>query len=628
MRRHHLLPASLLAITAFFVYAATAAPGLLFGDAGEFQFTLPLAGISHPTGYPLFHLLGWGWERLFATNPAWGANLFSAFWGGAAVGAFYLFSAEALERLLARMKWRRGAGWLAGITTLIFAGNPTFWAEATHAEVYTLHAAFIAAILGATLAAVREQDAWPLWPVALLLGLGLTHHLTTLFLIPGVVIVLALARADLFRFKVILRTLPWLVAPLLLYFYIPLRAPASPWLFPHLTPDHTLSLFDGSFAGVLRFILGVGYSSELGSAPLGAQLAEAGHLFWIHFTGAGLALILLGLAALLIEGDLLTLLLTGVSFILLLLFNLFYGIGDIYTYYIPLYLIATLWMGLGLAYVAEGLTRMTSFRWRPYWLALPLLALALPVALYRDYQAQFDRRGDWAARTMWETVLTQPLADDGLLVSNDRDEMVPLIYLQQVEGRKRGMLGLFPKISTTPAWKDLNVTLKRALATERPVYLIKPMPGIQALYRVEPAGGEVFHVLGPQAAPADSFEAPYTDDLRWLGTDWLGEPQPGATLKIKIYWRAVQRPGATWVSFLHLYDAAGEKVTQAEDHRPGGDYVPSSLWRPGDVIVDSFRITLPADLAAGEYSLMAGFYDPTSGQRIADPLTVAVLALP
>ena len=626
MHRRNFIPAILFSLAAFILYAATAAPGLLFGDAGEFQVTLPLAGVSHPTGYPLFHILGWGWERFFTSNPAWGANLFSVFWGGVAVGVFYLFSAEALERLLARMKWRRGAGWLAAITTILFAANPTFWAEATHAEVYTLHAAFVAAILGATLAAGRQREPWPLWPVALLLGLGLAHHLTTLFLIPGVLLTLWLARPDAFRWRTILRTLPWLLAPLSLYFYIPLRAPASPWLFPQLAPGHRLPLFDASFAGSLRFILGIGFSSALGHTPFSAQAATAGHLFFIHFGWAGLLIIILGLAAMLIEGELLTLILTGVSFILLLLFNLFYGIGDIYTYYIPLYLIATLWLGTGLAYVVEGLTRMTAIRWRLYWLAIPLLALVPPFFLYQNYHAQFDRSQDRAARAQWNEILAQPLASNALLISNDRDEMTPLIYMQQIEHRAPDMLGLFPQI--TPAWPDLNITLKNALAAGRPVYLIKPMPGIEALYQVQPAGGGVVQALGPQPAPPNSFEAPYTPELRWLGIGWAGEAQPGATLAVTLFWRDVQQPAVVWHSFLHLVDASGKKVAQANDHRPGGDYLPSTLWRPGDVIVDSFTLALPATLPSGDYTLLAGFYDPATGQRIAPPRQVGVIKIP
>jgi hypothetical protein len=189
------------------------------------------------------------------------------------------------------------------------------------------------------------------------------------------------------------------------------------------------------------------------------------------------------------------------------------------------------------------------------------------------------------------------------------------------------MLGLFPKIAATPDWEDLNVTLKSALATGRPTYVIKSMPGMEALYQVQVAGVDVWRVEGPQPAPPDSFEAPYTAALRWLGIDWAGQVQPGGTLEVTIYWRAVQRPDAVWHSFLHLYDAAGEKAAQADDHRPGGEYLPSTLWRPGDVIADSFQITLPADLPPGEYTLMVGFYEADTGQRIADPLPTGVIEL-
>ena len=130
-------------------------------------------GLSHPTGYPLYHLLGWLWDRLYLANPAQGGNHFSALWGGVAVALVYLLLYEALSQLLARLQWQRGAGWLAAVGALFFALNPTFWAHATHAEVYTLHIALIAGLLGAALAAGRDdRPPGALWPVALLAGLA------------------------------------------------------------------------------------------------------------------------------------------------------------------------------------------------------------------------------------------------------------------------------------------------------------------------------------------------------------------------------------------------------------------------------------------------------------------------
>ena len=157
MRLRTFLTALLLGLLAFLAYRFTAAPGLLPGDAGEFQFTLPLAGISHPTGYPLYHILGALWERLYVANPAQGANHFSAFWGGVAVFFFFLLSHEALNQLLAHLKWRSGASFLAIVTTLVFAGNPTFWAQSTLAEVYALNAALMAGILAPNSGSVRSE---------------------------------------------------------------------------------------------------------------------------------------------------------------------------------------------------------------------------------------------------------------------------------------------------------------------------------------------------------------------------------------------------------------------------------------------------------------------------------------
>lgn len=47
-------------------WALNAAPGIvtLFDDTLEFQLVLPTAGIAHPTGYPLYTLLGFLWSQL------------------------------------------------------------------------------------------------------------------------------------------------------------------------------------------------------------------------------------------------------------------------------------------------------------------------------------------------------------------------------------------------------------------------------------------------------------------------------------------------------------------------------------------------------------------------------------
>lgn len=49
---------------------------------------------------------------------------------------------------------------------------------------------------------------------------------------------------------------------------------------------------------------------------------------------------------------------------------------------------------------------------------------------------------------------------------------------------------------------------------------------------------------------------------------------------------------------------------------PRGGAYPTSRWRPGEVVVDTFDIALPPDLPPGEYAIEVGLYIPETGQRL------------
>ena len=77
----------------FALYALTAAPSIavLFDDSLEFQLVLPTLGIAHPTGYPLYTLLGALWSRVLWPfgSWAWRVNLLSALAAGATAGLVF-----------------------------------------------------------------------------------------------------------------------------------------------------------------------------------------------------------------------------------------------------------------------------------------------------------------------------------------------------------------------------------------------------------------------------------------------------------------------------------------------------------------------------------------------------------
>ena len=84
VRRDYVI-ALIIGLAGFALYAATAAPSVatLFDDSLEFQVVLPTLGIAHPSGYPLYTLLG----KLFTLlvpfgDPAGRANLLSALCAG------------------------------------------------------------------------------------------------------------------------------------------------------------------------------------------------------------------------------------------------------------------------------------------------------------------------------------------------------------------------------------------------------------------------------------------------------------------------------------------------------------------------------------------------------------------
>ena len=50
---------------------------------------------------------------------------------------------------------------------------------------------------------------------------------------------------------------------------------------------------------------------------------------------------------------------------------------------------------------------------------------------------------------------------------------------------------------------------------------------------------------------------------------------------------------------------------------PQEDRYPTSMWDPGEIVMDAHTILLPSDLEPGKYTLRIGLYEPDSGQRLA-----------
>jgi len=171
--------ASLIWLFWFAWYLLSLGPSLGGEDSGEFATVAATLGISHPPGYPLYALLG----RLFCLIPAgsiaFRLNLLSA---AAAAGAvtflWMVVFREARNRFGFGAKLALGCAAAASFT---LGTSQTFWYQAGISDKYPLQLLFFSAIMFFAL----KGNAW--LQLACLLGLSFSHHMQTLYVVPGLI---------------------------------------------------------------------------------------------------------------------------------------------------------------------------------------------------------------------------------------------------------------------------------------------------------------------------------------------------------------------------------------------------------------------------------------------------------
>jgi hypothetical protein len=697
-----MLSALTLGLGSFVLYVVTLAPTVLFADGGEFQFVPYILGIAHPTGYPLYLLLGWAWSHALPIGDvAYRMNLFSALWAALAVGLSYLvalrfirLAATEISLLTVRLS--------AVVAALTFAVGETFWSQAVIAEVYSFNAFFVTLILLLTfwvaqcLVDGKAQGSTPggISPLAFrslvlatVFGLGLTHHVTVLLLLPGILVFLwliqrssqpgqrhtldVLARVkvaapetrplSLFAPRSLLRRVGFalalvvaLVVPLLLYLYLPLRAPHTPYATLQLSESQTLTLYENTWRGFVDHLTASPFAGYLAlPAAGGERMLMTWRLLRDQIGLAGFGLALIGLGRLIVGRQWPFLALTGLGYGVGVAFNLVYFIGDVQVLFIPSYLFVSLWLGLGVATVAQGAAKgLVRWKGSPITYAefgqqgyrrlteglsrltaqmVALFALALPIVLLISHFGAVDQSANTEAQDVWQSILGRPIPDGSVLISNDRNEMMPLWYYQYVDGLRPDLLGMFPLIITEPTYANLGGLIDQALLSQRPVYLIKPMQGLEVKAQLEsdPEMSPLVRVSAPamERPPLHPRDVVLAGVMRLVGYDQSSSSaRPDETLTITLFWQPQSEIDFDYSSYVHLVDEVGRGITQS-DQQPGGDYYPTSLWRPGEVLRDSHVLTIPQGVTPGVYRLVAGMYRYPSLEPLGGPADIGLLAV-
>lgn len=195
------------------VYVASLTPGVGFWDTAEMQTVPYIFGIAHPPGFPAFVMLGFVFSHVFVLgNVAWRLSLMSAIaMAGASWFVFRTTEDEGVHPLL------------ACISAWIFAFGAVVWTRATRAEIHALAMLFIATTVWSALRARTTGEKRFIYACALSLGLAAATHPVMVWIVPGILIVLApaLVRGG-WRIMVAAAALGF--APLSLYLYMPLRS--------------------------------------------------------------------------------------------------------------------------------------------------------------------------------------------------------------------------------------------------------------------------------------------------------------------------------------------------------------------------------------------------------------------
>lgn len=90
---------------------------------------------------------------------------------------------------------------------------------------------------------------------------------------------------------------------------------------------------------------------------------------------------------------------------------------------------------------------------------------------------------------------------------------------------------------------------------------------------------------------------------------------PGGVVDVTLHWTAMGTATRPYTVFMHLLGPDNTLVAQ-QDNWPASGQWPPTCWRAGDSIPDNYRLTLPATLAPGTYTLITGWYDARDGVRL------------
>ncbi|MFQ6094065.1 MAG: DUF2723 domain-containing protein, partial [bacterium] len=391
---------ALISIIALTVYVLTLAPTVTFIDSGELTAVCATLGVAHPTGYPIYTLLGRLFTSLpFGSNKVFLLNLMSALFASLSLFVMYhlLFYLQNSRNGMLQKGSQKGEAvpfiLLTSVAGALLLGfSKTFWSQALVAEVYTLNALFVSGAMLFLLKATgdptspqHERNSTRLYALfAFLFGLGMANHMTIVVLVPACLYLL-IAREGIrgLLAKGLKILLPFFLLGISCYLYLPVRSAVQPAL-DWGNPETVVNLF--------RHLSGKQYQVWMFTSfeVAAKQLSTFVHILPQQFSPFLILLALLGLWWL-YRRNKRTLYFTSLVFGFDLLYSINYDIHDIDAYFLPSFIVVALWIGLGLVQTCEFLKSGS----RTYQYAVAGLVLVSPLLPLRMHHADVDHSREY-----------------------------------------------------------------------------------------------------------------------------------------------------------------------------------------------------------------------------------------
>ncbi|CAN5630687.1 hypothetical protein BH10BAC5_BH10BAC5_00580 [soil metagenome] len=423
------------------IFIITLAPSVTFIDAGELSTACTSLGICHPTGYPLFTIIG----RLFSLLPTgshvYSLNLMCAVISSSAVFMFFnlmVFLIARFEMLKVVVKNTVQNDMLtytiALAAALMLAFSRTFWGAANAIEVYSLHSFFLITNIFLFLKAIdlteredkyaveNRERYWLLF--AFVLGMSFANHLSTIFLSVGFLyLFFAVCGLNKLTFRrILILVIPFIIG-LSLYVYLPVRTGGGYMSWGE--PD-TLS-------NIYRHVSGKQFSIWMFTSTDNAakQFSYFTKNYPIEYFYFPLLISILGLLEIFNRNKRIFYF-TVILFVFCVLYAINYDIYDIDSYFLLAYIVTAIWIGFGFIFLAE---RVKSLQKIPAAFLFVVLAI-LPLS--QNYVFNNESKNYYVKDYTLNMFATAPL--NSIIVSHQWDFCVSAsLYFQYIENIRRDL---------------------------------------------------------------------------------------------------------------------------------------------------------------------------------------------